>query len=99
VKRSVFLIVLVFGAVLAGGAAAFDRFTVGVMALAMMIVTVFGLAPVLFGVLTRRAEQGGGDAGPVEVIRLDGPARSEQLNDGPESPPGVGGMDRPSGVL
>jgi hypothetical protein len=99
VKRSVFLIVLVFGAVLAGSAAAFDRLTVVVMALAMVIVTVFGLAPVLFGILTRRAEQEGGDAGPIEVIRLDGPARSGQLNHGPGTPPGAGGVERPTGVL
>ena len=69
-KRSILLIGLVYGAVIAISAAVFDRVTLGVVVVAMVIVTVFGLAPVLFGILTRRNEREKIDPAHAEVISL-----------------------------
>ena len=69
-KLSIALVVLVFLVVGALSAAAFDGFTLVVVVVAMVIVTVFGLAPVAFGVLTRRAERAARGLEMAETVRL-----------------------------
>jgi cadmium resistance protein CadD (predicted permease) len=88
-KRAIILIGLAFGAVIAISAALFDGVTLSVVVVAMMIVTVFGLAPVFFGIITRRNEQGRNESVHEEVITLEDLDRAE----------GSGGAAEPGALM